>query len=81
MFNPEDGPARVFRWVTHMPVANQLTMYYERENHLMIDKELFERLDDTQRHRVLRSEEQVLMVTFPPNKPPVVTSRGNDDDE
>ena len=69
--------ARIFRYVECMPLPNIVSMLFENQNLLMIDRELFDRLDEVQRHRVLRTQEQVLEVVFPPNKPPVVTSRSN----
>ena len=75
MFNPEDGPARLFRWVPSLPLPNMLSLFFKRQNLLVIDKELFDMLSDDQRHRVLRTEEKCLEVHFPPNKPPAITAR------
>jgi len=76
-FNPEDGrPARLIRYVPVMPLRNMLTLYFHRQNLLLIDKEHWERLDDTTRHLVLRTEDECLNVNYPPNRPPVVTPRG-----
>ena len=73
MMNPEDGrPARLFRYVECMPLPDIVSMFFEHQNLLMIDRELYEKLSDDQRHRVLRTEEKTLRVHFPPNRPPVV---------
>jgi hypothetical protein len=52
-----------------------LSLFFKRENLLVIDRELFGMLSDDQRHHVLRTEEKCLEVHFPPNKPPAITSR------
>jgi hypothetical protein len=54
-------------------------MFFKRSNLLIIDREHWERLSDEQRHLVLRTEEKTLEISFPPNKPPVVTPRVRDE--
>jgi hypothetical protein len=75
MFNPDDGPARIFRYAPRLPLPNVLSLFFKRSNLLIIDRELFDMLSDDQRRRVLRTEEKTLEVRFPPNKPPVIVSR------
>ena len=75
MFNPENGPARLFRWTETMPLPDIVSMYFEQQNLLLIDKEHFEKLSDEQRHILLRTEQQVMKIHYPPNKPPFVSAR------
>lgn len=75
MFNPDDGPARLFRYVEVMPLPHIIALFFARENLLLIDRELFDMLNDDQRRRVLRTEDKVLEISFPPNKPPIVMPR------
>lgn len=76
-FCPEGGLPRLFRYVNHMPLPNIVAMLFRNENLLLIDREHWDRLDDTTRHRVMRTEEKLLEIEYPPNKPPRVTSRSN----
>jgi hypothetical protein len=69
MMNPDDGPA-----LRHMPLPNIISLYFPRENLLIIDRELYDRLSDDQRQQVLRTEKKTLKIYYPPNKPPVITS-------
>lgn len=63
-FNPDDGPARLFRYVEPgtLPGANLLAIYVKHQNLLIIDRELFNQLTDTERHLVLRTQEPSLEV-------------------
>jgi len=75
-FNPDDGrPARLIRYVPVMPTKNMLTLFFHRQNLLLIDKEHFERLDDTTRHLVLRSEDKCLEVRYANGRNPTVVPR------
>lgn len=56
-FNPDDGPARIIRYVEPgtLPSANLLAIYDKSQNLLIIDREHFERLDWIDRHQLLRT--------------------------
>ena len=69
-----DTPARLFRWVKVMPLPDILSLYFPKQNLLLIDRELYDRLDEEAQRKVLRTAEKTLRVRFPPNHPPVVTS-------
>ena len=78
-FSPDDGrPARLIRYVPVLPLRNMLTLYFKNQNLLLVDREHWERLDDDTRRTVLRTEEKCLCITYPPNRPPVVTPRGKE---
>jgi len=71
--------ARLIRYTPHMPLPNILSLFFPNQNLLVIDKEHWDRLDDYQRSRVLRTQEKTLEIYYPPNKPPVVTSKVKED--
>lgn len=79
MFNPEGGLPRLFRYVPVMPTPDILTLYFPKQNLLMINKEHWEGLSDEMRHRVMRTEERCLEINYPANRPPVVTPRVMED--
>ena len=69
-FNPDDGPARLFRYVEPgtLPADNLLAILIKEKNLLIIDREYFERLSDTEQHLVLRTQRPFLEISFPPNR-------------
>jgi hypothetical protein len=75
-FNPDDGPARLFRYVAPgtLPAANLLAIYDKTKNLLIIDREHFERLSDVERHRVLRTQRSYLEVIYEKNRPPAIAA-------
>lgn len=56
-FNPDDGPARIIRYVEPgtLPAANLLAIYDKSQNLLIIDRDHFERLDWIDKHQLLRT--------------------------
>jgi len=63
-FNPDDGPPRLMRYVEPgtLPGTNLLAIYDKAQNLLIIDRELFERLTDTERSITLRTTQSFLEV-------------------
>ncbi|WP_454627710.1 hypothetical protein [Bradyrhizobium cenepequi] len=70
-FNPDDGPARLIRFVEPgtLPAANFLAVYVESQNLVIIDREHFERLSDYDRRQVLRTQQPYLEIEYPANRP------------
>ena len=66
-FNPDDGPARLMRYVEPgtLPGANLLAIYDKAQNLLIIDRELFERLTETERSITLRTQQSFLEIELP----------------
>lgn len=65
-FNPDDGPARLIRYVEPgtLPSANLLAIYIKSQNLLIIDREHFERLDWLDKHRLLRTQQPYTEVSY-----------------
>jgi len=59
---PDAGPPRVIRFVESgaLPGASILSVLDKEQNLLLINKELYERLDRVERHRALRTHEPAL---------------------
>jgi hypothetical protein len=60
-FNPDDGPARIIRFVDSRP-ENLLAVYDKERNLLMIARVHYERLSWLQRHQLLRTHEPVTTI-------------------
>lgn len=71
-FNPDGGPARIIRYVEAgtLPATNLLALYDKSQNLLIIDREYFEKLSDTEQHIVLRTQKSFLEIERRPNKAP-----------
>lgn len=71
-FNPDNRPARLFRYVEPgtLPAANLLAVYVESQNLLIIDREHFERLSDINRHLLLRTHSPYVEIAYEANRPP-----------
>jgi hypothetical protein len=65
-FNPDDGPARLIRYVEPgtLPAANLLAIYDKTQNLLIIDRDHFERLDWIDRHLTLRTHRPYLEIEY-----------------
>jgi len=63
-FNPDGGPARIFRYVgpTVLPL-NYVAFLSKKDNVLYIVKERFDRLTETEKHLLLRTKHRENMVT------------------
>ena len=63
-FNPDDRPARIFRYVEPgtLPSRDIVSLYDEAMNLLIIDKQNFEKL--TPMHLVLRTHEPCIEVDY-----------------
>jgi hypothetical protein len=70
-FNPDAGPARLIRYVEPgtLPGINLLAVLDKKANLLIIDKVLFERLTDTERQLVLKTQQPFLEVDFANQRP------------
>jgi len=70
-FNPDDRPARLFRYMEPgaMPGDNLLTLYYEEQNLLIINREEFEKLTDFEQKQVLRTQQPCLTIRPRNDKP------------
>jgi hypothetical protein len=62
--NPDEGYARIFRYVEPgtLPSRNLLCVYDRSQNLLVIGKEKFAQLSDTERHLVLRTHRPFIEV-------------------
>ena len=65
-FNPDDRPARIFRYVEPgtLPSREIISLYDETSNLLIIDKANFEKLTQVQKHLVLRTHEPCIEVDY-----------------
>lgn len=65
-FNPDDGPARIIRYVEPgtLPAAKLLAIYDHTQNLLIIDREHFQRLDWLDRHKLLRTHKPFTEITY-----------------
>jgi hypothetical protein len=72
VFNPDDGPARIMRYVEpgSLPGSDTLAILDKSKNLLLIDRELFDRLDEIDKHQVLRSRTAVLKIIYRPRQAP-----------
>jgi len=63
-FNPDDRPARIFRYVAPgtLPSREIVSLYDKTSNLLIIDKANFEKLTPMQKHLVLRTHEPCIEV-------------------
>lgn len=70
-FNPDDGPARIIRYVEPgtLPAANLLAIYDKSQNLLIIDRDHFERLDWIDKHLTLRTHKPFLEIEYEANRP------------
>ncbi len=57
-FNPDDGPARIMRYVEPgtLPGKNLLCIWDQANNLLVINRELFEQLTPVQKSQTLRTQ-------------------------
>jgi hypothetical protein len=65
-FNPDDGPARIFRYVDRgtLPDANLLAIYDKSQNLLIIDRGHFARLTDIEKRFVLRTHRPFIEIHY-----------------
>ena len=65
-FNPDDRPARIFRYVEPgtLPSRDIVSLYSKEANLLIIDKANFEKLSPMQKHLVLRTHEPCIEVDY-----------------
>lgn len=65
-FTPDDGPPRLERYVEAgtMPGKDLVALFDPKTNLLVINRELFDRLQKTDQHRVLRTQKTSLSVSF-----------------
>lgn len=61
-FNPDDGPARLIRYVERgtLPGVGLRALYDKDTNLLIVDREWFDGLTATERHLVLRTQRPYL---------------------
>lgn len=76
-FNPDNGPARLFRYVEPgvLP-SNVVSIFHEKDNLLIINKGLFDLLSDFDKKQVLRTREPSLVALMDTT---VVASRTHDE--
>lgn len=57
-FNPDDRPARLFRYVARgtLPDSDLRALYDEKQNLLIIDREWFDALTATEKQLVLKTQ-------------------------
>lgn len=61
-FNPDNGPARLFRYVEPGVLPDDvICVFHEDDNLLIINRELFELLSDVEKKQVLRTREPSLI--------------------
>lgn len=70
--NPDDGLPRLFRYVEPgtLPAKNLLALYDKGQNLLIIDRDYFSKLSETEQHLVLRTQRPFLEIEQRPNKAP-----------
>lgn len=61
-FCPDEGYPRLMRYVSSeaMPTPNTITTLDREQNVLVINKPIFDRLMELDRHRVLRTQKDIL---------------------
>jgi hypothetical protein len=61
-FNPDDGPARIIRYVARgtLPEVGLRALYDKSANLLIVDKEWFDGLTETEKNLVLRTQRPYL---------------------
>jgi hypothetical protein len=61
-FNPDDGPARIIRYVARgtLPGVGLRALYDKSANLLIIDKDWFDGLTETEKNLVLRTQRPYL---------------------
>lgn len=70
-FTPANGPPRLIRYVERgtLPGANLLSIFNEKENLLIIDKDHYESLGATERHMALRTRQSFTEMPFSSHAP------------
>lgn len=65
-FNPDDGPARIMRFVPHdeMPGNDVAATLDAKQNLLVIDDDAFVLLNGVDKHRLLRTQEKETRVVY-----------------
>ena len=65
-FNPDDRPARLFRYVEPgtLPSRDIISLYDKSSNLLIIDRVNFAKLTPMQKHLVLRTHEPCIEVDY-----------------
>jgi hypothetical protein len=65
-FNPDDGPARIFRYVEPgtLPSSDLLSIYDKSQSLLIIDREHFARLTDIEKRFVLRTHRPFIEIHY-----------------
>ena len=66
MYNPDNGPPRLLRFVdsSAMPSANTVAMLIAKDNLVLINHHLFEQLDSEAQERVRRTRLPFVEVEF-----------------
>jgi hypothetical protein len=66
-FNPDDRPARLFRFVERgtLPSRNLIAIYVEKDNLLIIDREHYEKMTSVEQKQLLRTHSASTLVDNP----------------
>jgi len=74
-FTNDAGLPRLIRYVEHgtLPNVNLISLYSEASNLLVIDRDHYERIDDTSRHILLRTQKKSVEIYYYANKNPTIT--------
>jgi hypothetical protein len=74
-FTNDAGVPRIIRYVDHgtLPSLHMLALYDEPSNLLIIDRAHYERITETERHMLLRTQKEKVEIFYSSNKLPSTT--------